>query len=325
MAQFLAPPSWKAIPITGIEDLRDAVLGADLEATQLSAGELSGGIAFAERAGVVFSSGVINGRVSLAGSLSDEMIALGLGVTMPPGTRHWLHEVESCGVGVFLPGDAHDAIYPPGAIYASVALSADRLEEAAAELDLVLDRRALGGTRIHQRPAAAAACAGIRGSLVRLNAGVAAASDFEVDAVLLDLLVRHLARTPVALSGGGRPDRHGRIFARARTFIMDNLAEPLSVDAIAAAAATSRRSLYRAFAAVLDETPRAYVRRLRLHRIRHDLAGEPERACTISLVANEWGMSDLGRMARAYRELFGERPSETLAKAAEHRDPTRNA
>jgi hypothetical protein len=26
-------------------------------------------------------------------------------------------------------------------------------------------------------------------------------------------------------------------------------------------------------------------------------------------------MSDLGRMAGAYRELFGERPSETLAKA----------
>jgi hypothetical protein len=30
-------------------------------------------------------------------------------------------------------------------------------------------------------------------------------------------------------------------------------------------------------------------------------------------VANEWGISELGRLAGWYRELFGELPSETLA------------
>jgi len=41
---------------------------------------------------------------------------------------------------------------------------------------------------------------------------------------------------------------------------------------------------------------------------------ELERASTITLIANQWGTSELGRMAGWYRELFGECPSETLAK-----------
>jgi hypothetical protein len=57
------------------------------------------------------------------------------------------------------------------------------------------------------------------------------------------------------------------------------------------------------------------VRRLRLHRIHHDLASDAERACTIALVACHWGMAELGRMSGWYRELFGERPRDTHARA----------
>jgi hypothetical protein len=45
------------------------------------------------------------------------------------------------------------------------------------------------------------------------------------------------------------------------------------------------------------------------------LASDEERACTIALIANQWGMSELGRMSGWYRELFGERPSDTLLEA----------
>jgi AraC-like DNA-binding protein len=54
--------------------------------------------------------------------------------------------------------------------------------------------------------------------------------------------------------------------------------------------------------------------RQRLHRSRYDLASDEERACTVALIANQWGISELGRMARRYRDLFGEFPSDTLAK-----------
>jgi len=42
------------------------------------------------------------------------MVTIGVGLVMAPGTRHWLNEVTTGAVGVFLPGDEHDAFYPPG-------------------------------------------------------------------------------------------------------------------------------------------------------------------------------------------------------------------
>lgn len=308
--------AWSVEPIAQIEDLRDAVLGAGLDATQMASGAMSGAVAFARERGIVFSSGFIGNRVALTGSLSQDAITLGVGITLPVGTRHWLSEVESGEVGVFLAGDEHDALYPSGAIYASATLSAEDLESAAADRGLVLNEKLLGGTRVHARRMADRIVAPLRGAFERLHDGRATPEDSQVGSAMLDALIRHLARRPLQLRGRLRPNCHGRIVARARAYILEHLSEPILVDDIAAAACTSRRTLFRALAEILDESPSAYIRRLRLHRIRHDLAGEAERACTIALVANDWGMSDLGRMAGSYRELFGEKPSETLAKVA---------
>jgi hypothetical protein len=100
---------------------------------------------------ITCTSGYIGGRVGLSGPLSADMVTLGVGLVMAPGTRHWLSEVGSGAVGVFLPGDEHDALYPQGSMYAVVTLAAERLEETAAKHDLVLDAKALGGTGIDAR------------------------------------------------------------------------------------------------------------------------------------------------------------------------------
>ncbi|MEO9778788.1 MAG: helix-turn-helix domain-containing protein [Sedimentitalea sp.] len=305
--------TWAKVPISHIEDLRDAVLGAGLDATQMSRGDLSGGIAFSDVDGMVFTSGLIGGRVALSGPLSGEGVTIGVGLDLPAGTRHWLNEVETGNVGVYLPGDAHDSIYAPGALYATVTLTPERLEEEAAELDLVLDQRTLGGTGVHPRKVSAEISLALRKQFQRVHAGSALHAD--PARTMLDALLCHLARPPRRINVGTRPGGYGRIVERARAYISDNLSEPILVDEIARAAGTSRRTLFRAFAEILDETPKSYARRLRLHRIRSDVAEDPERNCTIALIANDWGMSDLGRMAGCYRELFGELPSTTLAKA----------
>jgi len=305
--------TWTTVPISRIEDLRDAVLGAGLDATQMSRGDLSGGIAFSDVAGMVFTSGLIGGRVALSGPLSGAGVTIGIGLDLPAGTRHWLSEVGTGNVGVYLPGDEHDSIYAPGSLYATVTLTSDRLEEEAADLDLVLDQKTLGGTGVHPRKVAPEIPIALREQFRRVHAGFAVPND--PGRAMLDAVLRHLARPPRRTNAGTQPGCYGRIVERARAYIIANLSEPISVDEIACAACASRRTLFRAFAEILDETPQTYTRRLRLHRIRHDLAGDPERTCTIALIANEWGMSDLGRMARWYREIFGEMPSETMAKA----------
>jgi AraC-like DNA-binding protein len=131
---------------------------------------------------------------------------------------------------------------------------------------------------------------------------------------LLHAFVAHLARSPRVPLGVTDPRGHARIVARARAFIHENLDTPLSIDRIAAAAATSQRTLHRAFHVVLDETPYSYCLKLRLHRIRHELVSDAEIACTITSIANHWGLSELGRFAGWYHDLFGELPSQTLAR-----------
>ncbi|MGY4472806.1 helix-turn-helix domain-containing protein [Bradyrhizobium sp. USDA 3364] len=305
--------TWTRVPLAKIEDLSDAVLGAGLEATQMSTGQLSGGLAFSETDGVVCTSGLINGRVALFGPLSQDMITIGVGLRLEPGTRHWLNEVETGNVGVFFPGDEHDSIYTSGSLYATITASAETLEREAAKEDLILDRHILGGTGVHARNLASGPLTELRRSFQCIHDGCAVRDCNAVGRKMLAAVIAHLARPPHYRNVGRHSSHHGKIVERARVYIQEHLCEPMSVDEIAAAAYTSRRTLFRAFEDILNEAPHHYVRRLRLHRIRHDLASEAERTCTIALIANQWGISDLGRMSGWYRELFGERPSETIA------------
>ena len=307
--------TWTSIPIARIEDLRDAVYGAGLEATQMSTGGLSGSLTFARRGDVLYSSGLIDGRVALRGPLSSDQITVGVGLRMGSGTRHWLEETASGAVGVFHAGDEHDAFYTQGSLYATATLSLDRLEQLAAADELVLDRPVLGGTGLHARPLAKATLMRIRHAFELIHAGRHdAMRETRAAQELLRALIVHLGRAPRVSNRVGRIDAHAMIVRRARAYIAAHLAEPICPDKLAQAVLTSRRTLFRAFAEILDDTPQIYVMRLRLHRIRHDLASDEERACTVALIANQWGISELGRMARRYRDLFGELPSETLAK-----------
>jgi AraC-like DNA-binding protein len=304
---------WRRIGIGRIEDLSDAVYGAGLEATQMSVGSLSGSLVFAEEDGVVYTSGLINGQVALSGPLSQHSITLGAGLRLGAGCWHWLTEVGTGDVGIFHAGDEHDSFYTPGSLYATATLSAERLEEEAAKEGLLLDRHILGGTGVHPRQLPSSINRELTRRFQQIHFGDQ--GGVEVSAALLRVFVDHLGRPPIDHYRRANPNCHAKIVERARSYILENLAEPISLDAIAAAAYTSRRTLYRAFGDLLDDTPQNYVRRLRLHRIRNGLAGDIEKACTITTIANQWGISELGRLSGCYRELFGERPSETLAQA----------
>jgi AraC-like DNA-binding protein len=317
----LAGNGWTRLAIDRIEDLSDAVLGAGLTAMQMSRVPVTGSLAFAEYNGAVFSTGNIDGRVALAGPLSDSMITFGLGLQIPSGSRHWLNEVATGDFGIFMPGDDHDALYMPGALYATVTLTAEQLEAAAVRRGIVLDVGSLGGTGFHARRFPEKAGAELKRLFEQVHAG-RSRNKTDVARVgerLLDAVFQHFGREPRASIGGVDPLGHARVVGRARAYVFEHLDRPLRIDEIADAAFASRRTLYRAFKEVLDETPHSYVRKLRLHRIRCDLAAGIERSCTIALVCNRWGISQLGRLSGWYRELFGELPSETIADARSRR------
>ncbi|MEJ5018792.1 AraC family transcriptional regulator [Ochrobactrum vermis] len=301
------------VPIAQIDDLSEAVRHANLTVTQHSSKFNAGSLAYAEVDGVICSTGRIGGRVALQGPLSCDVVSIGLGLSLPPGNRQWLLEVETGELGVFHAGDEHDALYSEGSIYAVASLSLDLLEDFAAEEDIVLDRTTLGGTGIHARKMAPHVLAHLRDIFDLIHSG--AWNGDGATRELLSAIIQHLGRPPIDLLRRTSRNRYDGVFLRARTYINDNLSHPMSLDEIARAANTSRRTLCRAFADILDVTPQAYVRRLRLHRIRQNLAGDVERACTITIIANNWGVSELGRFAKWYHDLFGELPSQTLKRS----------
>jgi transcriptional regulator GlxA family with amidase domain len=61
-------------------------------------------------------------------------------------------------------------------------------------------------------------------------------------------------------------------------------------------------------------TPVAYLIRLRLHRVRQALLAGTHRSTTVSAVALDWGFWHFGEFSRAYKDCFGELPSDTLRR-----------
>jgi len=252
--------------------------------------------------------------VILTGPLSLQHLTIGIGVRLPAGTTHWQHDVTSSNLGIYRAGDEHDSFYTPGSLYVAITLPEERLELEAEQEGLVLETRISCATGVHSRNVNGTLISYLDRALHRVHSGENTPDDEGIGRRILVEAVRHLARPPYSRRLKDDPRQYGRIIVRARDYINAHLSEPISIDVLATTSGASRRTLYRAFAELLGDTPQAYVRRLRLHRIRQGLARDGERACTIALIANDWGMSDLGRMAGWYRELFGERPSETVAR-----------
>lgn len=122
----------------------------------------------------------------------------------------------------------------------------------------------------------------------------------------------------VVLERGGqtgprlRADSYPRIARRARTRMLERLAQPFTVTELCLQLGCSRRSLQYAFQSVYDLTPMAYLRVLRLTAARQRLSGGMADT-TVKAVAAEVGFNHLPRFAQAYTLMFGERPSQTLA------------
>ena len=97
-------------------------------------------------------------------------------------------------------------------------------------------------------------------------------------------------------------------------YIHEHITEPLRVADIAAAAGLSVRSIQEGFQRSLGQTPLAYVRHVRLNRVRLDLLQADPRTVMVSTIARRWGFDHLGRFSAAYQDAFGEYPSTSLRR-----------
>jgi transcriptional regulator GlxA family with amidase domain len=99
-------------------------------------------------------------------------------------------------------------------------------------------------------------------------------------------------------------------------FIDAHAAEPIGLTEIASAVQLSPRALQAAFRRHLGTTPLGQLRAVRMARVHADLqSARPGDGQTVSAVANRWGISQLSRFARDYKQRYGVSPRQTLGRS----------
>jgi transcriptional regulator GlxA family with amidase domain len=77
-------------------------------------------------------------------------------------------------------------------------------------------------------------------------------------------------------------------------------------------AGVGKSRLHQAFSEIYGISPGTYLYRLRLTSIREKLLSEEAPPRSVKDVAIQHGFLSSGQLARAYRDMFGELPSQTL-------------
>lgn len=132
--------------------------------------------------------------------------------------------------------------------------------------------------------------------------------------VLLDALPGTSLATQQMREAGPAP----RCLLRAEQFILTHVAEPLDLEAIAAAAGVGTRTLQRVFRQYRGRSPMEFLRDSRLNLARRKLCTPGPETGTVTAVALSCGFNHLGKFAASYRERFQESPSDTLRYSRRH-------
>ncbi|MEO0605624.1 MAG: AraC family transcriptional regulator, partial [Myxococcota bacterium] len=100
----------------------------------------------------------------------------------------------------------------------------------------------------------------------------------------------------------GRSDYVARV-QRVQDYVEQHIAEPLTLPQLAKVAHFSPFHFHRIFAALVGETPSAYVRRIRLEKAASTL--QLNEGVSITEVALDCGWQETSSFSRAFRRHFG--------------------
>jgi AraC-like DNA-binding protein len=310
---------WRVEAFGNLDEHRAALRRArpDLawRSNQLSRDAVRGTVMSCRSGEVAVTCTRASGSFEMRGPASTRNLVMSLSLESPVPGMQWMRPAQVGMVGVFLPDVAVDTINRDSFSFAVIDISHDELERRATWLGIDIDPTKIARSGVLPGQIAPAR----RAWLARLGTARQQGQQghlppgYHLGDMIVAAAMAQLGRIgptddPMQLRG------YHRIVARARDYIDVHLDSPIAIDALVEASYASRRTLYRAFAETLGETPQSYILKLRLNRIREDLATPSEAARTVTIVSNQWGIPELGRLAAYYREQFGELPRETLAR-----------
>ncbi|WP_417520550.1 helix-turn-helix domain-containing protein [Marinobacter sp.] len=298
----------------------DAQPWLDLEMHQLSVGDYRGQCTSLTLDGMHLVHEQQNQLVHKSGVTRGNLCAISIARTMNPGMRfsHFLSPQDFW--LYFLPSDAElDLNVAGGSDTFYLCLDQDRL---LADMHTLSERDWSGVTGAPQAFSSADTDRVARAFSRVLHGPAVDGPALSANGIemLRDSVLLALNGATELDTGGSRPFRSGwrtqRLVSTAREF-MDACLQVGRVPSVAdlcVVTGVSERTLQYAFRSAMQLTPVAYLRTLRLNRVRVDLLRAIPSQTTVTRSAMQWGFVHLGEFARDYQRLFGERPSHTLAR-----------
>jgi AraC-like DNA-binding protein len=134
---------------------------------------------------------------------------------------------------------------------------------------------------------------------------------------LLHAMISCLGESTLVPTGWGAL-HHTTIVARFEELLAANYDRPFHLPEICAALDVSERTLRASCVEHLGMGPIRYLWLRRMHLAHRALVRTVPGTATVTDIATDNGFWELGRFAIAYRTLFGETPSTTLRRPAEH-------
>lgn len=112
-------------------------------------------------------------------------------------------------------------------------------------------------------------------------------------------------------------DRHRRrLVERADDYVRSRRDRLVTVSELCTVLSCSRRALQLSFQDVLGVSPHAYIRAISLNGVRSQLNNAGSPFASVQDAAAAFGFWHMSQFARDYRQMFGERPSETILRRA---------
>lgn len=257
------------------------------------------------------------GSLRLRGLGPNNMLAIAVPIRPAPGSLYWKSAFALSGFPCMLPG-VLDVAFAASQKHFILLLEMSLLRKCLQEADYT---NLINLASLRFLPAAATATYRFRDWLGRVFSEVRSRPEMLQHAPVIECLesdvIDNLMTTidPDSINPhlADRLTRRTIGLRHALEYLNAHAYEGLTIGRLSQEIGISQRTLERAFRDTFDISARQYMRMRRFHAVRRALLTARPGSVSVAYIAHSHGFYELGRFAVDYRNLFGERPSETLA------------
>jgi AraC family ethanolamine operon transcriptional activator len=248
-----------------------------------------------------------------SGELPDDLIALGLPLSMP-GPAVFCGMQDDCdALHVFSGGGGFEFLSPGAMTMAGLVVSRAALTPLLDQGGQILLGEKFATAHLARVEAGAASATRdfVRGVLHMAESSPELLENRPIMATLASGLLSNVAALISAYGEAPAektaPARRWGVVSRARDYALSRPDAPTGIAELCEATGVSRRTLQNCFQEVLGMSPAQFLRATRLNGVRRMLRTAP----SVTEAAAHWGFWHFGHFARDYCALFGELPSQT--------------